>query len=266
MVKKILPRLRCPILSSDIVLNRPRNSIGYLKFRFRRWLLREVDSFVLYYRDTAELQQVFSIPSNKIHYVPFKPNTLQDLLGMRAREEDYFLSAGRSNRDLKTLFEAFESLPYTCKVLAPWSELEVHGTSVEGCQFPPNVSLVSDDGSTKSWNTWIARARAVIIPIEPGKLSPSGIGTYLVAMALGKCVIITEGAATRWLLNDDTAVLIPPRDAASLRTAISRVAEDAWFRKAIAIKGREYALSLGGEARLRADLARELSNLLLTAF
>jgi glycosyltransferase involved in cell wall biosynthesis len=227
-------------------------------------MLREVDSFVLYFRDTIELQEVFSIPPDKIHYVAFKPNTLNEILGMRPKEEDFFLSAGRSNRDLSTLFEAFESLPYICKVLAPWSELELHGTKVEGRSYPTNVTLLSDDGSTESWNNWIARALAVIIPIEPGKLSPSGIGTYLVAMALGKCVIITEGPATREILNEATAVLVPPRDIASLRAAITRVAEDVPFRKAVAAKGREYALSLGGEARLRADLVRELSNLLLT--
>ena len=82
-------------------------------------------------------------------------------------------------------------------------------------------------------------------------------------VCMGKCVIITEGPATRRILNNDTAVLVRPRDVEGLRAAITRVAEDPTYRKTVALKGREYALSLGGEERLRTDLVRELSNLVL---
>jgi glycosyltransferase involved in cell wall biosynthesis len=259
-VKKVLFWIRCPILASDLILNRPQGVGGHIKFWIRRWLLQEIDVFVLYYRDTRELQRVFSIPSSKVVYVPFKPNTLDSLLRLTPVEGDFFLAPGRSNRDLKTLFAAFEGLPYTCKVLARWSELELHGTSISGLERPANVELVSDDGSLDSWNDWIAKSLAVVIPIQPGRLSPAGIGTYLVAMALGKCVIITEGPATRQMLSEEMAVLVPPLDVNALRSAIAHVGENREVRDEIARRGKAYALSLGGEARLRADLIRQLSN------
>jgi glycosyltransferase involved in cell wall biosynthesis len=262
-VKKLLPWVHCPILSIDIILSPSNGTRGRIKVLLWRWILKEVDRFVLYFRDTEALQRMFAIPPDKIHYVPFKPNTLEDLHRTRVSDGEFFLSAGRSNRDIQTLFEAFRLLPYPCTVLAPWEDLEEHGTNAKQMEHPPNVSLVSDDGTTASWNDWIARARAVVLPIQPGKLSPSGIGTYLVAMALGKCVIITESAATRRILSDEVAVLVPPSDVGALRAAITRVAEDSPFRTAVAMKGRQYALSLGGEKRLRADLARELSDLLV---
>jgi glycosyltransferase involved in cell wall biosynthesis len=254
--------LHCRILCVDLVLTRPNGVVGYLKYIVRRWLFTEVDRFVFYFRRTDEVQRVYRIPATRTRYLPFKANTLSALLEMQTADEGYFLACGRSNRDFRTLFEAVRQLPYDCRVLAPWDDLRGHGTVIDGVECPKNVSLVSDDGSVESWNRWIAGARAVVLPIEPGMLSPSGIGTYLVAMALGKCVIITEGPATWDMLTNDRAVLIPPRDVQSLRAALVRVAEDVAFRESIALKGREYALSLGGEDRLRSDVTQELAELL----
>jgi len=262
IIKKVFPFVRCRILCVDLVLTRPNNLLGRAKFLVRRWLLEEVDRFVFYFRRTGELRGVYRIPEERVRYVPFKPNTLSSLMQMEPTDEGYFLACGRSNRDLRTLFQAFSQLPYDCRVLAPWDNLAIHGTTMDGIECPKNVSLVSDDGTPESWNRWIAGARAIVLAIEPGMLSPSGIGTYLVAMALGKCVIITEGPATWDMLDDRTAVLIPPQDAESLRAAVVRVAEDQSFRDEFERKGREYALSLGGEERLRTDVIRELSDLM----
>lgn len=264
-IRKLLPFLRCRILSVDLVLTRPRGLRDRLRFLLRRWLLQEVDRFVLYFRDTEELRRVYSIPADRVRYVPFKPNTRDRLLETKTSDEGYFLACGRSNRDYGTLCAAFRDLPYPCRLLAPWGATAEHGTHFDGAACPPNVSLVSDDGSVESWNRWIAGARAVVLPIKAEMLSPSGIGAYLVAMALGKCVIITEGPATRHILDDRMAVLVPPGDADALRSMVRRVAEDERFRESIASAGKRYALSLGGEERLRADMVRELADLLREA-
>jgi glycosyltransferase involved in cell wall biosynthesis len=263
VAKKLIPFVRCRIMCVDLILTRPDSGLlSRAKFLVRRWLLREVDRFVFYFRQTDELQHVYDIASDRIRYVPFKPNTRDALLAMQTSDDGYFLSCGRSNRDLETLFEAFRHLPYECRVLARWSDLEHHGTRIDGLERPENVRLISDDGSVDSWNAWIARARAVVLPIQPGALSPSGIGSYLVAMALNKCVIITKGPATWQILSDSNAVLVPPRDASSLARAVTRVAEDRKYRESVAANGREYALSLGGESRLQSDLIRELVELI----
>jgi glycosyltransferase involved in cell wall biosynthesis len=261
-LKKLMPWARCRILSVDLILTHPRGLTGQLAFRVRRWLLREVDRFVLYYRDTAELRAVYGIPAERVKYVPFKVNTRDLVLATPVTDDGFFLSCGRSNRDYRTLYAAFRGLPYHCFVLVSQAEAEAHGTRVDGAECPPNVTLVADDGSAVSWNAWIARAHAVVLPIQPGRLSPSGIGTYLVAMALGKCVVITESAATRGILDDRHAVLVPPSDAGALREAVTRVAEDRDLRERTARGGREYALSLGGDERLERDIVRELGDLM----
>src|SRR5262245_14869141 len=260
--KKLFPFARCRLVSVDIILTKPKGGLpSQTGFALRRWLLREVDRFVLYFRDSADLQRVYSIPDERVRYVPFKVNTSDRLKTLQTADEQFFLACGRSNRDYATLFEAVRGLDCRIKILAPWKELEMHGTVVPGVERPPNVELVSDDGSADSWNAWIARSTAVVLPIEPGMLSPSGIGTYLVAMALAKCVIITEGPATRRILDESNAVLVQPRDASSLRRAIQRVSKDTEFRNRIARAGQAYALSLGGEERLRGDLMREIADI-----
>jgi glycosyltransferase involved in cell wall biosynthesis len=257
--KKLLPFLRTQIVSVDIILARPRGLRARVLHWIRRWLFQEVDRFVLYYRDVEELSRVWRIAPRKITYIPFKANTRELLDRMTPSDEGFFLSCGRSNRDYDCLFSAAAGLPYRFVVLAPFGDLETHGTnSISETAVPSNVSLASDDGSATSWNDWIARSTAVILPIEPGMLSPSGIGTYLVAQALGKCVIITESPATRGLLDERTAVLVPASDPDALRAAVVRVAEDAEVRTRIAAAGKEYATGLGGEDRLRRDIIAEL--------
>ncbi|HSU13295.1 glycosyltransferase [Longimicrobium sp.] len=261
--KKLLPFARCRLLSVDLILNHPGRGLrARLAFRVRRWLLKEVDRFAVYARDTAELRRVYALPAERVRYVPFKVNTHDEVLRTPVSDEGFFLSCGRSNRDIATLCAAFRGLPYRCVALATWGQAADHGTQVDGIEWPPNVERVDHDGATASWNDWISRAHAVVIPVQPGILAPSGISTYPVAMAMGKCVIITDSPATHGVLDERTAVLVPPGDPEALRAAVVRVAEDAELRASVAAAGRRYALSLGGEERLRADLLRELDDLL----
>jgi glycosyltransferase involved in cell wall biosynthesis len=78
----------------------------------------------------------------------------------------------------------------------------------------------------------------------------AGVGVYLNAMYLGKCVIITSGAGASDVLTDE-AVFVPPEDPRALAEAIRRVWEDEAFRRSTAEKGYRHAISLGGEPELR---------------
>jgi len=209
------------------------------------------------------VQRLYGIDDARMAYVPFKVNDLELIKHTETTDEGFFLSCGRSNRDYDTLCLAFDGLPYEAKILAPLGrEAAGHGTFFAAGACPTNVQIISDDGSSASWIDWIARCQALILPIIPGMLSPSGIGTYLVAMALGKAVIMTEGPATTGMLEPSNAVLVPPSDAAALRAAVLRVAEDEAYRARIAAQGKAYALGLGDERRLAADIRQRVFDLL----
>ena len=107
-----------------------------------------------------------------------------------------------------------------------------------------------------------SRARCLVLPILPDTLVASGISTYLVAMALGKCVVITDSPATVRLVDSGEAVIVPQADPNALRTALTKVMEDSAYREQVADSGRTYAMGLKGEDRLTADITAEVERML----
>ena len=248
-------RSKCTIVAVDTILNRPTGLIGHAKVHLFQWLFQEVDLFLFYCRDTVDLRGLYGIRPEHVEYVPFKVNALDRVLELATYDDGWFLSCGRSYRDYDLLCEAFDGLPYKCMILAPRRSTGAHGTFLDAARLPANVELIADDGTADSWNRWISRCTALVVPLIPNTLSPAGIGTYLVGMALGKCVIVTEGVGTRGILDAETAVIVRAEDAYGLRDAVIRVATDKAFRERVASAGKRYAVSLGGEDRLAKDIA-----------
>lgn len=263
LLKLLLPGVRWRLISVDTVLLRPRNWRERLRLVLVRRLFQQVDRFLLFFKDTSGLESVYGIDPQIIRYVPFKVNDYDAVTSHPTTDEGYVLSCGRSKRDYETLCRAAQRLSHQVRILAPaGDETAKHATTFDFRTLPANVRLVVDDGSHGSWIDWIARSTCVVLPVLPDTLAPSGISTYLVAMALGKCVIITDSPATRGLIDQGQAVVVPPSDAAALRAAIIRVLEDEAYRHEVASSGRQYALALKDENRLAADVTAELGRLL----
>src|SRR5262249_30868957 len=94
-------------------------------------------------------------------------------------------------------------------------------------------------------------------------ISPSGVGAYLLAMALKKCVIISDCPSTWGILHDgETAVLVPMRDVEALRFAIRKAWEREPFRRRIAEGGYRYACGLGDAATLVRNIAVAVADFL----
>jgi hypothetical protein len=145
-------------------------------------------------------------------------------------------------------------------IVTPQAEINAqHGTSLDGVMPPANVQLIHDDGSMASWVNKIANAKLVVFCISPETISPSGVSAYLLAMALKKCVIISDCPATRDILIDgETAILVPMRDPERLRAAICRALDDDAYRHRVADGGYHYALGLGGEVSLARNVGHAL--------
>jgi glycosyltransferase involved in cell wall biosynthesis len=254
---------RAKVVGVDLILERAAGWKGTLRFLIKRFLLGAVDLFIWYYRRTEDVRRLYNVPESKTAYVPFKVNSLDAVLAARPVDEGFVLSCGRSRRDYRTFCAAMARLDVPAVILAHVGrETEEHGAAIDLDAIPANVRIVDDDGSAASWIDWMSRARTVVLPIVPETLAPSGIGAYLGAMALGKCVVITESPATWDILSPNEAVLVPPRDVESMRAAIDRVVTDTAYRERIAANGRRYALSLGDESRLATDIADEVGRLL----
>ena len=126
------------------------------------------------------------------------------------------LTAGRSHRDLKTFIEAMQLVTYPGILLHQDREILVeHGTRVHLEGLPANVKPVQHDGRRENWVEFIRNARVVAIPTLL-TITAAGVSVYLDAMALKKCVILSDNPASRGILKDE-AIIIPPQDPLSAR-------------------------------------------------
>lgn len=140
------------------------------------------------------------------------------------------------------------------KILCSEDELCLqHGTDLAAlsADLPPNVEIKHDDGTYESWLAFMARSRMVVLPITRASIYAHGAGTYLVAMALKKCVIVSENEGSHGILDDGQAVLVPVGDSDALRRAIVRVWKDDAYRDKVAEAGYKYALTMGDEESLQ---------------
>ncbi len=255
--RMLWPFGRWKLVSLDLVLSRPVTTKQAFVAWGKKQLLRQVDRFLLYFKDTGAYARWYGITPHRTTYIPFKVNIWQEVSdgGCPSHGGEYVLTAGRSKRDLETFLVAMDQLGYPGILLhQPPGMIARHGTTLPACPLPQNVRMVEDLGGQDSWVEFLRGAKIVVLATKADTISPSGISTYLDAMALGKCVVATESPATRGLLKDE-AVVVPPADPTALATAIRSVWEDASAREAIARRGYAYAMALQGEERLMRDIA-----------
>jgi glycosyltransferase involved in cell wall biosynthesis len=252
-----LPFVRFRLVSVDLVLRQPKSAKGRLKASIKKLLLAGVDRFVLYFKNLEGYQRFYGIGPDRVVYVPFKVNGWESIV-TRPRPKadgDFVLCAGRTLRDTVTFVEAMRHLDCPGVLLQQKRELlDAHGTSAWSGELPSNVKLIVDESDRfEDYLEFVAQARLVVIPRFKHDIAPTGISTYLVAMALNKCVIISDGPGAEDVLTDEAAI-VPAENSEILATAIERVWNNEQLRLAIAARGHEYAMRLGGYERLFADV------------
>lgn len=256
-LKWVLPIFRFKLVSIDLILRLPKSPAGRLKAFLKRLLLMQVDRFMLFFKDLRGCQRLYGIGSNRAVYVPFKVNDWDKihLWSDTPSSGDYVMCAGRTMRDVNTFVEALRRSG--CPGLLHQQKAEMmakHGTQAWEGALPPNLRLVVDDSyKHEVFLNFIANARLVVIPRFRNDIGPAGIATYLVAMALNKCVIISEGPGVNDVLTDE-AVIVPPEDPEALARQIELLWNNHQLRAEVAARGKKYALSLGGEERLHRDI------------
>jgi glycosyltransferase involved in cell wall biosynthesis len=245
----LFPWTRKPLVAVDLVLRIPvhlKQKIGAL---IKRVLFLRVAHFIHYFRDISNYTRYFGISAARSSYVPFKVN-IQDInLSPAEFGEDYIFTMGRSLRDYDSFIRAVAELPYPAAIPEfSFNDFEGKDEAFAWTRdnVPRHLTILPDSGSSDDLVRNIAKARLVVIPTQASSICASGLSTYLDAMYLGKCVIVSRGPGASDVLTDQ-ALLVPPHDVAALKDAIRRAWEDDSLRKRTAESGRNYALSLGGE-------------------
>lgn len=257
LMRFLWPFNPCKLVAVDFILSRPQGWRQSIMAWFKGLLLRKVDRFILHFKDTSEYERIYGIPPSKCVFVPFKVNYWEKLTSEdRSSEvEDYIFTAGRSYRDFPTFVEAMRRVDYPGLLLYEEAALlKRSATDVDLSNLPANLTAEKNEGE-QSWVDYIRRAKIVVVPLLPSTMYAPGLSLYLMAMAMKKCVIVTEGLATKGMLTDE-AVIVAPKDPEAMATAIARVWNDDALRHQTAELGRRYAERCGGESRLLADIVR----------
>ena len=247
------------LISVDLIVRPPLGATGRAAAKLKTFLLSRVDRFILYFRNTEGFARYYGIRADRTAYVPFKVNGLDRPFWPRAVPPgDHLLCAGRTLRDLKTFVQAAARTGLPAVLLQQPAEImKEHGTTAWHESLPRNVELrLHSDGRLESFISAIAAARIVVIPRFEGDICSTGISTYLVAMALGKPVIISRGPGAEDVLHNE-AVFVEPENVDDLAAAILRVWHDEGEREQLAARAKRYAETLGGTARLNTDIIRE---------
>jgi glycosyltransferase involved in cell wall biosynthesis len=130
-------------------------------------------------------------------------------------------------------------------------------------ELPGNIRIASDGGTRDELIQSLRGARVVVVPTRKTSLCASGVGTYLNAMYLKKCVVLTDGPGASDVLRDE-AVIVPPESPRELGAAIRKVWDDDAYRCGFEERGHRYALSVGGADQLIARIVARVVNWLRT--
>ena len=245
----------------DMLLHRPYSLKDSLKAFVVKIFLKLVDRFIFLHKDISGYSKYYGIPKSKSVYIPFKANNFDKISKYPIEDYGYLLSCGASYRDYKLLAEALKLYPCPTKIVLPKNSLaDYHHSIIDETSFGDTVEIIRHDFNPDSWYALLSKCCVVALPIRADVIQCAGISVYLEAMAFGKPVIITEGAATRGMLTDEVAALCPVGDATAFAAAIKKIMTDSAYRSTIALAGRRYALSLGGEDRLVKDILGVLKN------
>lgn len=257
LMKALWPFGGCKIVAVDFILSRPTGWKQVIVAWMKAVLLRKVDRFILHFKDTSEYERIYGIPPSKCVFIPFKVNYWEKIVSdsQLPVTEEYVFTAGRSYRDYPTFVEAMRRVDYPGLLLYEDAALlKRSATDVDLSNLPANLAAAKNEGE-QSWVEFIRRAKIVVVPLLPSTMYAPGLSLYLMAMAMGKCVILTEGLATRGMLRDE-AIIVDSKDPEALAAAIASAWNDDELRHTTAQAGRRYAERCEGESRLLADIVR----------
>lgn len=257
----VMPFAHFKIISVDIIVRTPQSLRGRVKTSIQKLLFKQVDRFILYFKDLRGCEKFYGIGADRAVFVPFKVNALESIKRRMAAANlpagDYVMCAGRTMRDVKTFVEAMRVAG--CPGILhqqPKDLMAAHGTTTWDDELPANVKLIIDDSNSHEvFLDYVAKARLVVIPRYKHDIGPAGIATYLIAMAMKKCVIVSDGPGVGDVLTNE-ATIVPAEDAQQLSTQIKLLWDNDEERNEIASHGRAYAETVGGDDRLYRDILR----------
>ena len=226
LVRRVLLRRKPTIHLLGFIYTARRNTLlGTLRrFYFSR-VFSLIDGIICFsFLEIARYKTLFPGAQKLFKHIPYglyihgyEQNT--ERCGRPIDPKAHVFSAGRSGRDYRTLFEAFNHLAHPLHVICD-SE-----AALAGCVSTPNITVLRDCYDAH-YVEELRNASIVVVPLEVEDIS-AGQMVLVQAMAYCKPMVVTHTPTIEDYLTDGTnALLIPCGDAEAMRSAIERLLSD----------------------------------------
>lgn len=200
-------------------------------------------------------------PRGQIVLTPFAVDCrFWDRKLVEAEPRPMICSAGLEFRDYPTLIDAVRGVDVEVVLAAasPWSKRRDNSGDVD---LPANVTVGRLD--FVALRQLYADARLVAVPLHDTDFQ-AGITTILEAMAMGAPIVCTRTRGqTDTLVDDETALYVPPADASALRSAIEALLADPARAARLGEAARSWAIDHADvsvyASRLAAEVDAELT-------
>ena len=160
--------------------------LGKVYFRFIHFILHSgyISRVIVFSKDEITYySQLFGVPESLFAFVELGVEDERDRLKAHISNGDYYVSAGRSNRDYSFLVDAWKNQGTQLKIIC----------DAFSCNSADNIRVLGNcfgDDYLKE----IAGCKAVIVPLKDENIS-SGQLVALHAMMFGKPLIVTKGTS-----------------------------------------------------------------------
>ena len=211
---------------------KPKKSlIGKIYDKFMRYIV--TSGYIKYFVVFSESEKrryadYFDIPESQFVFetLGYEDKT-KDV--PRLESEDFYLAAGRSNRDYKFLTEVWSKRK---------EKLEIICDTLNSKSVTENIKILTNCHDDDFFRE-LAKCRAVIVPLEDTHIS-SGQLVIIQAMMYGKPVIVTENDTVTDYIDSGRTGLVIKKTEKDLSDAISALTDKKYYEEISAAERSQY--------------------------
>lgn len=214
---------------------------GAQRARMRRSFTR-IDRFTVFSTLERNLYaQHFGIDPARMDIVLWGANSPITAAKPRAIAEPYVVALGGEARDYATFAEAARLAPNRTFVAV------TRPSSFDGISIPPNIRHFVNIPWEDAWSL-VYHADVAVVPLRDD-LAPNGMVTFVGGMHLGKAQVVSRSAGLAdYAIDNETAIVVPPRNPQALLTAVERATADVALMRRIGETAKSFAATHCSEA------------------
>ena len=203
-----------PLVLSDCTwkVGRTRTEQSALRAGIRLMDGRRTNYCVLSSAERDSFPHLWRVDARRVHFTHWCHDLTSEELEAPVSDEPFVFAGGDSMRDYAALVEAARQLDHPVFIATrtrPGIPDDV----------PSNVTV--REVSKEEYLDLMRRASVVVVALKGATERSAGQANYLDAMAMGKCVIVTDGTGVRdYVEPGKTALIVPPDDPTALTDAV----------------------------------------------